>query len=66
MKTIEIILPNHDNASVTIDNHLVGYLEWYYTDGEYETKDFRIPLPDGNWRILNQDYRDKIILGDYT
>lgn len=66
MKTLEIVIPSYESAEITIDNHLVGYTERYYDDGDYSSDRFSFPLPEGNWRILEEDFRSKIKLGDFS
>jgi len=63
VKKLEIKIPNYQSAMVTTDNHLSGYQD--FGDDEVEEDDFRIPLPDGQWRIY-QELRNKIILMDYS
>lgn len=64
MKTLEFFLPDIESAEISIDNHLCGFIESYGSYSECNDINIRIPLPDGNWRILYQD-RKLIKIGNF-
>lgn len=66
MKTLEIIVPFYDSVEVSIDNHLVGLVNnWDNMWEEHQVGIFSFPLPEGNWRVL-EEIGDKIIIGDFS
>jgi len=65
MKTLEITLPYYDGLDISVDNHLIGWINNCGWDDTSISDRFSFPLPEGNWKIL-EETNNKIKLGDYS
>lgn len=59
IETLEFRLPRIKSAEISVDNHLCGFIETWDDDERHYCNNFKIPLSDGNWIIVNQT--DKLI-----